>query len=167
MHQLFFLPRPTFVPTGPLEVSSSLALFEGGIPTQGPNKCSLTQTELTSRVRPNRRCGRTHAQSPLATHGLVLTGGQTTPSTLQRYRAQSACAMTEDNSANTGGDATSRNAAGEGPLTRPDDLTELVRDALREVLPELLGKTDGEDRNTDYSSRRPGKIQPGEEGPLG
>ena len=90
-----------------------------------------------------------------------------TPSTLQRYPARSACAMTEDNSANSGGDATSRGAAGEGPSAWCDDLRELMRDALREVLPELLGERGCGDGNTDDSSRRAGKIQPGEEGPLG
>ena len=75
--------------------------------------------------------------------------------------------MIEDNSANTGGDATSRETAGEGPSIRRNDLRKLMRNALREVLPELLGERGGGDGNTDDSSRRPGKIQPGEEGPLG
>ena len=68
---------------------------------------------------------------------------------------------------NTGRDSTSRETAGEGLSTRRDDLRELMRDALREVLPELLSERGGGDGNTDDSSRRPGKIQPGEEGPLG
>ena len=62
---------------------------------------------------------------------------------------------------NTGRDTTSRETMEEGPSTERNDLRELVRDALRELLPKLFGERGGGDGNMDDSSRRPGKIQPG------
>ena len=58
--------------------------------------------------------------------------------------------------------------SGEDPATGLNDLKTLMRNTLREILPELLGKRGGGDRNTDDPPRRPGKIHPGgRKGPSG
>ena len=61
--------------------------------------------------------------------------------------------MTEESNADAGRDGTSRE-------TGLNDLKTLMRDTLREILPEFLGERSGGDGNTDDPHRRPGKTHP-------
>ena len=68
--------------------------------------------------------------------------------------------MTEESNADAGRDGTSRETLGEDPATGLNDLKTLMRDTLREILPEFLGERSGGDGNTDDPHRRPGKTHP-------
>ena len=68
--------------------------------------------------------------------------------------------MTEESNADAGRDGTSRETLGEDPVTGLNDLKLLMRDTLREILPEFLGERGGGDGNTNDPHHRPDKIHP-------
>ena len=66
--------------------------------------------------------------------------------------------MTEESNTDAGRDGTSRETLGEDPATGLNDLKTLMRDILKEILPEFLGERCSRDGDTDDPHPRPGKI---------